>query len=161
MLSNIFKYLDINFNISHSNDMVIIAICKKINVGVDLEYIKDDSINELINNQIFTLEEQEYLCSLSDTPCKIKFYDFWTCKEAVVKLTGKGLSQSLNTIAIVNPHSNNYIIKILDGSYNNNIYFSKKIPDLSNAVAHLVTMYENIDVLIYDFSSAALQQFEI
>ena len=152
-LSNIFKYLDIHFNLSHSNDMVIIAICKKINVGVDLEYIEDDSINELINNQIFTLEEQKYLCSLSYESCKMKFYDFWTCKEAVMKLIGKGLSQLPNTIAIINPHCNNYIIKILDNSYNN-IYFSKKIPDISNAVAHLVTMYENISVS-YNFSSAS------
>lgn len=72
---------NISFNISHSNEYVIIGI-SKTNIGIDIEYIKDIKDN-LIN---YCLSDNE-----KNNLNKYNFYYFWTRKEAYFKLLGKGI----------------------------------------------------------------------
>ena len=87
---------DIDFNISHSGDYVIVASSKNTKVGVDIEKIEEINMFDVLN--ILTVEEEEKLKDSKD-PVN-EFYDIWTLKEAVLKANGKGLNVPLKQVII-------------------------------------------------------------
>jgi len=78
----------VQFNLSHSDDRLIIALTMDFAIGVDIEKIKD-SFNPAIVKRFFSIEEQQAL-ETSAEPA-IFFYQTWSRKEAVLKALGKGL----------------------------------------------------------------------
>ncbi len=83
---------NIQFNLSHSNSIAMLAICKNNSVGIDVEYAqrKTDWIG--ISKRFFTENEQKKLFSLNESQQKEAFFKIWTRKEAHMKVTGLGLS---------------------------------------------------------------------
>ncbi len=91
--------LDVEFNVSHSGDIVVCAI-DDYPIGIDVEKIRpiDLKVAEKICN------EEELLYLLNHIPTKqdftyttdikilTRFYEVWTKKEAFGKYTGMGLS---------------------------------------------------------------------
>lgn len=74
---------DIHFNMSHCRYAVACAISNKP-VGIDVEVVKENVKDDLAR---YVLSDSE----LEDlTP--LKFTRLWTMKEAVVKLTGRGIT---------------------------------------------------------------------
>lgn len=74
----------VQFNVSHSANLWIIAWSFEHEVGIDVQKI-DTSINyQAIMRQFFTKSEQSQVNTISD------FFDVWTQKEAVLKLQGLG-----------------------------------------------------------------------
>lgn len=72
----------LHFNVSHSENLWIIAWSFEHEVGIDVQKI-DPSINyQAIMRQFFTKSEQVQVNTISD------FFDVWTQKEAVLKLRG-------------------------------------------------------------------------
>lgn len=84
--SNIF------FNISHSNDYVIVAISNK-EIGIDIEKIRDTNINTI--NQFATLKEKEYILSDSNN-CFSRLFEIYTLKESYIKMKGKNMNEVKN-----------------------------------------------------------------
>ena len=85
---------NIQFNMSHSNNMAILAICKNHQLGIDIEY-KDRKADWLgISKRFFTQNEQDALFALPEAQQKDAFYQVWTRKEAHMKVTGEGLRLS-------------------------------------------------------------------
>ena len=80
--------VDIDFNISHSGNYVICAIAKNMNLGVDIEEIKQI---DLIDFQDTMNPDQWQMIHRDSDPAKA-FFRFWTIKESIVKAIGKGLS---------------------------------------------------------------------
>ena len=79
----------INFNISHSHNLVAVAISSH-EVGIDLELVEEKD-NEKIAKKIMNEEEyQKYLKN------KEYFYKVWTKKEAYLKRKGLALDFALN-----------------------------------------------------------------
>ncbi|HOC98009.1 MAG TPA: 4'-phosphopantetheinyl transferase superfamily protein [Bacilli bacterium] len=79
----------INFNISHSHNLVAVAISSH-EVGIDLELVEEKN-NERIAKKIMNEEEyQKYLKN------KEYFYKVWTEKEAYLKRRGLALDFALN-----------------------------------------------------------------
>ena len=66
---------DINFNISHSKNMILCVVDKN-NIGVDIEEIKE--VPKDIFDMIFHKNELEHYKNMS----KEQFYKIWTIKEA-------------------------------------------------------------------------------
>jgi 4'-phosphopantetheinyl transferase len=88
----------ISFNISHSGEYVICAISETIQLGVDLEEIKEIPIEDFTN--LFARQEWD---EVIDGENKLQaFYTLWTKKEAFLKAVGCGLSQPLNEVVIEN-----------------------------------------------------------
>lgn len=83
---------NIFFNISHSNDYVIVAISSK-EIGVDIEKIRDTNLNTI--NQFATPKEKEYVLS-SDNNCYSKLFEIYTLKEAYIKMKGKNMNEVKN-----------------------------------------------------------------
>lgn len=86
--------INFEFNISHSNEYVILAcVNEKDNyVGVDIECVYR-GVEEYFYQKLFHKNEIEYI--KQDFTCNRmeKFYKVWTLKEAFLKFTGIGISE--------------------------------------------------------------------
>jgi len=89
-----FANIDLHFNISHSDNMIVVAFSEDP-VGVDVELIEDIIIK---NSSIFSAQElekyEEYLnCSKFKTKV-------WTIKESYTKMLGLGLNFAFSNISL-------------------------------------------------------------
>lgn len=80
------KDLPIEFNISHSKDLVICAI-NDTPIGVDIEKVRPVDINVI--KKVCNKDELEY--ALNDNLYK-HFFEIWTFKEAYFKCIGTGIT---------------------------------------------------------------------
>ncbi len=83
----------INFNISHSADMVVCCLTKSSSIGIDIEKIRP--INWGNFQHYFQSDEWHYIHN-SDNP-KLSFFNLWVRKEALIKADGRGLEINLST----------------------------------------------------------------
>ncbi len=88
---------DIEFNISHSGELVICTLQKARPVGIDIEQMKEIQIEDFF----YQMTENESTNIKSSTDQKRAFYNYWTQKEAVLKANGKGLSVPLKSFEII------------------------------------------------------------
>lgn len=87
-------YPDIQFNLSHSKGIALIAITRDTPVGIDVEYnLKPRNIMG-IAERFFLPEEFESL-KTSKNPQAL-FFKLWTRKEAYLKLKGVGIANGLD-----------------------------------------------------------------
>jgi len=92
--------LSLQFNLSHAKDMVIYAFVLHRQIGIDIEYIRDDISVAEIAQRFFAKQEQEDILSLPKEQQAQVFFNCWTRKEAFIKALGKGLSYSLENFAV-------------------------------------------------------------
>lgn len=91
---------NISFNLSHSDEMVVLAFSKYKDLGVDIERIHNIQDFLQIAQLYFRKEEYDYISKIDAESPLSKFYKVWTIKEAFVKATGEGLSRSLKTFSV-------------------------------------------------------------
>jgi 4'-phosphopantetheinyl transferase len=86
----------LKFNLAHSYGLGIYAFSWNREVGVDLEFIREDLADEKIAERFFSQSE---ISSLRELPADLRkqgFFDCWTRKEAYIKARGDGLSMPLD-----------------------------------------------------------------
>lgn len=93
---------NVQFNLAHSQDLVVYAIALNYPVGIDVEYQRPMNDMVEIAQRFFSASEQQALQQLSGEAQKTAFFDYWTGKEAVLKATGQGLA-GLSSIEISLP----------------------------------------------------------
>jgi 4'-phosphopantetheinyl transferase len=86
----------INFNLAHSRGMAIYAFSESREVGIDLEYMREDLADEDIAERFFSRREIKMLAGVSAELKKQAFFNCWTRKEAYIKARGEGLSMPLD-----------------------------------------------------------------
>ena len=88
---------DIRFNLSHNNQLIIMAVCAGDEVGCDIE----DPLRKVniatITKRYFAAQEHKQLSELTGVEQQQQFFRCWTLKEAFVKATGVGISLGLDT----------------------------------------------------------------
>ncbi|MGH9968807.1 MAG: 4'-phosphopantetheinyl transferase family protein [Pyrinomonadaceae bacterium] len=95
---------DLRFNLSHSNDLALLAVVCGREVGIDLEYQRAEIANEDIARRFFSASEVESLARLPKDLQFEAFFKYWTCKEAYIKGIGTGLSFPLDKFTVsLNP----------------------------------------------------------
>jgi 4'-phosphopantetheinyl transferase len=87
---------DLHTSISHSGDVVGVALTASGPVGIDVEAVRDRDYAALVP-RVCRPEERPHVTSAAD------FYAYWTRKEAVLKATGDGLRRSMDTVAVTPP----------------------------------------------------------
>jgi 4'-phosphopantetheinyl transferase len=92
---------DIQFNLSHSEDMTLIAVARRTAVGIDVEYMRRIPDAHEIVNRVFSVDEREFLNSLPPADFNRGFFACWTSKEAFLKGLGKGLSYPLDKFSVI------------------------------------------------------------
>ena len=98
------KDLAVEFNISHSGNMVVCAVDDKP-IGIDIEQIRP--IDLIVAKRICTDKELLYIFGhtptendftyTTDTKILTRFFELWTAKEAYVKCFGLGIANAKNT----------------------------------------------------------------
>ncbi|MEO1516763.1 MAG: 4'-phosphopantetheinyl transferase superfamily protein [Bacteroidota bacterium] len=89
----LFLNAQLDFNISHSDRLVICMISDEGAIGVDVEKRRPFKVEDI---QTF-LRPEEY-AQLQNDPTSERFYDFWTKKEAILKAKGLGLNLDLRNV---------------------------------------------------------------
>jgi len=89
-------YIDsaVDFNISHSGNLVVCAGIMNGKVGVDIEQLRDMDIEQLKDEFC----ETEWVRILNHASPGSESYRLWTRKEAVLKAAGKGMLGQASTI---------------------------------------------------------------
>jgi 4'-phosphopantetheinyl transferase len=81
------------FNLSHSDDLMLLAVTFGREVGVDLEAIRDHVHYEMLAEHYFPPEDQ-WALRITPAPHRFrKFFELWTRTEARLKARGIGLSE--------------------------------------------------------------------
>jgi 4'-phosphopantetheinyl transferase len=86
----------LQFDVSHSHELAVYAFVQEREIGVDVEYVKDDFQSEEIAGHFFSAREVQTLMALSKDERTAAFFRCWTRKEAYIKAFGSGLSHPLD-----------------------------------------------------------------
>ena len=93
----------LNFNISHSKEHLLIAVCqregKSLQLGVDIEHARSSTNIDSIMKHYFSDTELTDLLKLNKEEQRERFFDLWALKESYIKATGKGLATSLRSFS--------------------------------------------------------------
>lgn len=108
---------NIQFNLSHTKELIAFAVTQQHALGVDVEFLERQNDIKSIAKHYFSKPEISELSSLSDKEQASRFYDYWTLKESYIKAWGLGLSIPLRDFSfhINASHSDN----LNNSSYNN------------------------------------------
>ena len=91
-LPHIYSSPGLEFNISHSKDLMIAGFTTTGAVGVDLEYDQFIGSKHQILNNYFSENDQTAYIDLGEEQKNSAFISAWTRKEAFGKATGSGLT---------------------------------------------------------------------
>ena len=86
------------FNLSHSGDMVALAVCPDRPIGVDIERYRPFDPGIVV--RFFSDHEQRALSNLTGNNLEDAFFRVWTRKEAIIKALGFGLSMPLDSFDV-------------------------------------------------------------
>lgn len=81
----------LEFNLSHSGDLALLAVGQRHAMGIDLEYFSKRSYVG-IAQQLFSEVEMKALHAVNQCLEPLVFFHIWAQKEAFIKASGLGLS---------------------------------------------------------------------
>lgn len=92
--------LNLQFNLSHSKQLAVFAVVKHHQVGIDIEWLRDNVPFNDLAQRFFSAKEAAEIANLSSDQQKQAFFNTWTRKEAVIKALGMGLFIALNKFSV-------------------------------------------------------------
>lgn len=87
---------ELRFNLSHANEVALIAVTRGRAIGVDIEFIRPDVASAEIAERFFSPHEIAALRALPEEVQREAFFNCWTRKEAYIKAIGEGMSMPLD-----------------------------------------------------------------
>jgi 4'-phosphopantetheinyl transferase len=88
----------LHFNVSHSNCLALIAVCRDCEIGVDIEHVRPVEITEPLITQFFSPDELHQWFSLPPSRRAEMFFNHWTRTEAFLKFSGEGIGDFPNPV---------------------------------------------------------------
>lgn len=89
----------LNFNLSHSSGQTLLAVSQNM-VGVDIERVRPLSHFGSLAEKHLSSDELARLRGVPETDRIHEFFRYWTCKEAIAKLTGLGLQSDVKKLDV-------------------------------------------------------------
>ena len=88
----------LSFNLTHTSDLIVLAVTRGRAVGVDTENISRGAMLD-VAHRFFAPSECETLVALPAAEQATRFFELWTLKESYIKARGMGLSIGLDRFA--------------------------------------------------------------
>jgi 4'-phosphopantetheinyl transferase len=92
--------MDLRFNLSHVDDLLVLAVASGVEVGVDIEKIAADKPVHDMARLAFSRREHEELLAMPTSRQIQAFYHIWVRKEASMKACGRGFSLSSSSFDV-------------------------------------------------------------
>lgn len=93
----------LRFSVSHADDLLLIALAREREVGVDVERVAPERARASIADELFSATEAAVLRSLPPSRRTPAFFAMWTRKEAYLKGTGIGMAVRLEEVDVFSP----------------------------------------------------------
>jgi 4'-phosphopantetheinyl transferase len=87
-------------NVSHSGDVVLIALCRDRALGIDVERIESRHAEPGAMKIAFCDDETRAIAALPEELRTAAFFHVWVTREAVIKAIGAGFSMPVENIAV-------------------------------------------------------------
>lgn len=148
------EHPSLQFNLSHSNQMTLIAITLNYAVGIDIESMHRICDMDLIAQRYFSAREYEILKNLSNTEKTQTFYNGWTRKEAFLKAHGQGLSYSLDKVEVtMHPNETVKFLALHDAQENISEWSLYELAPLTQYASALVVknFSEKLELKLFKF----------
>ena len=86
----------LTFNVSHAGDVAAVAFSHGLEVGIDIEAVRELPDADQVAARFFSRRENEVYLALDPSDKPAGFFNCWTRKEAFIKAIGDGLSYPLD-----------------------------------------------------------------
>lgn len=146
------SFLPLQFNVSHTSGMALLAVTVEHPVGIDVEKIDRTLGKHDIAARYFSPREAAYLASLSPDLRTQKFFTYWTCKEAYLKMRGIGLSGGLSPCEIsLDPDGLKANVLLTDGSIREEECSLFRLNASETHIGALAVNWPSVDVSFWDW----------
>lgn len=102
----------LSFNISHTHDLIVLAVTSSGALGVDVENTHSREACVGIAERFFAAAEVSALQALPQDLQQQRFWEYWTFKESYIKARGMGLSLPLDKFAFRFPDAREVLLEI-------------------------------------------------
>jgi 4'-phosphopantetheinyl transferase len=102
----------LSFNISHTNNLIVLGITRGRALGVDVENIFSREASIDVADRFFAPEESAALAVAPPDEQPYRFFEYWTFKESYIKARGMGLSLPLDKFSFRYPDDHTVAITI-------------------------------------------------
>lgn len=106
----------LEFNLSDSADLALVAVSRAGPVGVDVEFMSPQPDLDGVAESHFAPEELEALRALPPGDRLDAFYRVWTRKEAFIKAVGSGLAYGLERFAVTVATRDARVTRVAEGA---------------------------------------------
>jgi 4'-phosphopantetheinyl transferase len=90
----------LQFNFTNSDNRGLAAVCWECPIGVDLERVHSMPDEDDFARQFFCPAEEALLRAQDGAAKRSAFFQLWTCKEALLKAMGDGLTRPINEVEV-------------------------------------------------------------
>lgn len=130
--------LDIDFNLSHTTNMIMCGISNKSKIGVDVEHKR--KVREDVAKKVYHPSEIEYINANKD-----RFFEIWTKKEAYTKYVGTGLRFNLTDINMLSKDHTDKLISFQKDDFFFSVYSDDKSDSLFEiSFEELFSYFQNL-----------------
>ena len=146
----------IDFNVSHSRGLVLIAISRAGAVGVDVEFIDSGfaasgELLEMARDSFYSEEFRKIECMATDRERLLQFYRAWTRKEAVAKADGRGLALAVDYISFPAEGLGESKVSLGGGESGQSLDYFVQTPDVGpNHLATVATLRSGQPMSFFD-----------
>lgn len=92
--------LNLQFNVSHSHGLALIAITQAVVVGIDVEQVQTKVDYQNISRRFFAAVEHHVLLKQPLEKQRQAFFQLWTRKEACIKAIGGSIAHALDQVRV-------------------------------------------------------------
>lgn len=147
---------DLQFNISHSGNIILLAFAINAPIGVDVEEEREIDNLECLAKNYFHQDEILSLEGLDAGALSKAFFSCWSKKEAVIKALGLGLSLPLNSFRVtLKPIFGDWELEL--ASQFPQSWTLKAFEPQKGYFAAIAAASRGMQVRFYDFDNAAMQ----
>jgi 4'-phosphopantetheinyl transferase len=143
---NLAEANDLQFNLSHSGELALMAVTRGCDVGVDVEQVRPIEHWQEIAARYFHAAEVAAIGAAAEPERVVSFLRCWTQKEAVLKSLGVGLGHSLHSFAVgVNDDVGQWVeLKALAASMSRRYWLQSMAPTAGYVAAIATAMQRRI-----------------